>query len=285
MAKTICLLEIIVSDDCSNDKTFEVIQKTVAGYAGPHNITIYRNDTRLGSVDHLATRTELIGEAFIVTAHGDDIAEPHRTRQLVEAWRREGVSMVSSNAHWIGATDGAQNETARVDRRISTSEIIDWVTEILGATLAFDSRVISRFESLSSSTLNSGLDCVLPLRAAALDGLFYVSEKLIKYRRHDANMGSTIYDRTRTADVLKEGAYAHSLAIREVQRRDLLHIGAKRLFHRHHRKILKDLEKRIFEELAIWTRQRAILRHRDLVATWCPREEIAKRKVNFEVTD
>lgn len=79
-------LEIILSDDCSSDRTFEIMEHMASKYRGPHTIKIYRNLFNLGTASHVETVFKISsGELFIVAA-GDDISLPNRATKLTEAW-------------------------------------------------------------------------------------------------------------------------------------------------------------------------------------------------------
>lgn len=277
-------LEILISDDASNDETFGIIERTVADYSGPHSVRLNRNAARLGSIEHLASLAELLGDdAFIVTAHGDDMSDPARTRRLVQTWRDERVAMVSSDVRWLEG-DTVRERPERPSRRIAAADMIegDWLPEMLGATLAFESRVLSAFERLDARKIACGLDHILPLRAAALGGFFFLGEQLVTYRRHADNMSNTITDRTGSSDILDEGLLSYELAIRQQQRKDLLLLARRRRASPRHWLLLRQLERRLINDVARWAELRARLRRRDLMATWCPVADVAKRKIVWE---
>lgn len=79
-------LEIILSDDCSSDKTYIIMQEMVADYNGPHKIKVIRNSQNMGLISHVLARgREACGEIVVVAA-GDDISKPERTRDLVQTF-------------------------------------------------------------------------------------------------------------------------------------------------------------------------------------------------------
>jgi len=51
-------LEILLSDDCSTDRTFDIMREMAAAYAGPHRIRLYRNPTNLGVAGHADVRVQ-----------------------------------------------------------------------------------------------------------------------------------------------------------------------------------------------------------------------------------
>lgn len=79
-------LEILLSDDCSTDRTFEIMQEIVAAYDGPHRIRLYRNTHNLGLLPHVLLRGREASGEIIVMAAGDDVSAPDRVARSVEAF-------------------------------------------------------------------------------------------------------------------------------------------------------------------------------------------------------
>lgn len=79
-AQTYQPLEIVISDDCSEDNTFTIMQQMVYQYTGPHKIVLNRNNKNLGIVQHMnKVYLQLASGEIIIAAHGDDISIPERT--------------------------------------------------------------------------------------------------------------------------------------------------------------------------------------------------------------
>ena len=58
-------LEIILSDDCSTDRTFEVIQNIVSKYKGRHRVIHNRNQSNLGISRHLNMAFSMVSGDFV----------------------------------------------------------------------------------------------------------------------------------------------------------------------------------------------------------------------------
>lgn len=49
-------LEIILSDDCSSDRTFDIMQELALNYEGRHSVKVVQNSENLGLFDHIICR-------------------------------------------------------------------------------------------------------------------------------------------------------------------------------------------------------------------------------------
>ena len=186
-AQTYTPLQIVVCDDASTDATYAVVAERVAAYDGPHEIEVRRNETRRG-IETYNRLMEMARGAFVVIAHSDDVSLPHRVERLVEAWRRHGVSMVSSDAVIIDSNGvrlrpfADPGETYDVSLESISSK--GWNKALLGATLAWERAVFDRFGPLSRASTAVSTDWILPFRAGLLRGVHYVAEPLLLYRAH-----------------------------------------------------------------------------------------------------
>lgn len=101
LSQTYSPLQIIISDDCSTDRTWDVIVEETAGYKGPHSLVVRRNSENLGVSAHInAIWAECQGD-WIVASAGDDTSIPERTEKtlavvgqnnkikLVQCWLNE----------------------------------------------------------------------------------------------------------------------------------------------------------------------------------------------------
>lgn len=82
-------LEIILSDDCSTDGTFAIMEELVAAYSGPHRVRAVRTPQNLGLIQHVLLRGREAAGAIVVLAAGDDVSLPHRVAVLAKAFTPE----------------------------------------------------------------------------------------------------------------------------------------------------------------------------------------------------
>src|SRR5262245_21858758 len=87
-AQTYTPLEIILSDDCSEDGTFEIMRKKAGAYRGPHRVILNRNPVRRSIAGHINRVVELSRGALIVGSAGDDVSLPERTQIIYETWEQ-----------------------------------------------------------------------------------------------------------------------------------------------------------------------------------------------------
>lgn len=92
-------LEIVLSDDGSSDRTFEIMREMASAYRGPHQVRAVQTPHNLGLVDHVFTRGREARGEIVVVAAGDDVSKPHRTARLVEAFGDDETVMAVTSGY------------------------------------------------------------------------------------------------------------------------------------------------------------------------------------------
>ena len=190
LAQTYAPLEVILSDDCSPDRTFEIMREMVAAYKGPHHVVLNRNNMNLGLGGHINRLMELAHGEYIMIAAGDDISLPERTEQICgEFSASNGKAMaVFSDMTEI---DSAGNFLKEADTRPRAGfnnpvQMCERMLEgITGASNAWHRKVFEVFGPLLPEIVFE--DRVIALRAALLGEIRHIARPLVKYRRHQTN--------------------------------------------------------------------------------------------------
>lgn len=89
-------LEIILSDDCSNDGTFAIMEQMAAAYRGPHTVIARREPINVGTVRHMIHVSQAGSGELLVIAAGDDVSHPDRSSALYDAWKLTGAAALDS---------------------------------------------------------------------------------------------------------------------------------------------------------------------------------------------
>ena len=186
-------LEIIISDDCSSDRTYQIICEMAESYQGDHIVRTHQPKQNLGVGEHVNRIGELANGEFVLLAGGDDISDSTRTSRLVDCWLDSGRQACSVYSN-MSIIDGQGNETkplyntqGKGVHARSLEDILERETAgLYGCTQGVDRRVFSQFQPMPKEVLHE--DEVLPFRALLLGRVEYVDEPLVQYRRHDSNV-------------------------------------------------------------------------------------------------
>ncbi len=191
-------LEIILSDDCSTDLTYERMQAIVAEYHGPHKVKVRQNASNSGIGEHVNLAVAEASGQFIIIAAGDDISYPDRVQSIFDAWNQGGrsSSCVYSNYNVIDdrgdrlLKTGMEFRPSGTQVDSSANEIHRFFSDekrhIFGCTAAYSPELFQVFGPIPPDIVHE--DEVLALRAILSGGALEVSEPLVDYRLHDSNI-------------------------------------------------------------------------------------------------
>jgi GT2 family glycosyltransferase len=201
LAQTYRPLEILITDDASPDRTFEIAESLVHAYRGPHRVVLYRSEQNRGILEHCNEALPFLRGEFFLWLGGDDIAEPDQAEQLVAAWLEGGVSAVWSNYRIIDE-HGRDQGPALPEAHPYTLNLCDYADGRFldfpySGMCGYTREVIDRFGPVPAHLGARGLEHHFGFRAALLGPKRYLPRTLMRRRRHanQATAGQNIKDR------------------------------------------------------------------------------------------
>lgn len=189
-AQTYQPLEIVLSDDCSTDLTFEIMSQMVREYQGPHKIIINQNEHNLGLCGNVNRILDLASGEIVVIAAGDDISFPDRVEKSYQIMKEDpNINCVSFNLQTINANGdviSTRSETPEcIDKRTLKDFIFQKGFHFNGASRAYRRSAFNYFGPLSTDAVTE--DSTLFLRCLLLGSVCFSSDVLLSYRKHGDN--------------------------------------------------------------------------------------------------
>ena len=182
-AQTYNPLEIILSDDCSSDNTYEIMLEMAQCYSGIHTVSVRRNPANLGLAEHVNRVFSIFNGEYILLAAGDDISLPWRTERQIKHFKENpDVVLVGSYSKNFGSStaiaplledDGFSNLLQRCKHTMQG---------VQGCTFAYSKRLVKKFPKLAPETKSE--DVPYAFRAYCIGKFELVPEVLVLYRQH-----------------------------------------------------------------------------------------------------
>ena len=173
-AQTYRPLEIVISDDASTDRSWEIVTTAVAAYRRTPNavpVVLNRNVSNLGNLGNWLEICSLAKGELLVKADGDDISFPERTARIVDGWLADGSrATVVSHA---GVLMGPRGQRMGPMWRVTASAPV-------GAVMAFHRRVYETFGGAEDPRIVD--DGLFAFRGRILGPELVLPDRLVKYR-------------------------------------------------------------------------------------------------------
>lgn len=202
--QTVKVDEIVVCDDGSTDATVSILNSYKEAF--PFVFRIYQNEKNLRSVKNFEKAISLCENEIIFLSDQDDFWLPEKVEKITPLFRNRKIEAVFSNAFIIDDKGLNINShtvwdvpqlTKKANEKFDLFETLAYIGNIItGATL------VVRKEFCTSSMPFpeiSGFhhDEWLGLISAKSNKLFFLDEKLIKYRVHTTQqVGSIAYEKS-----------------------------------------------------------------------------------------
>lgn len=181
-------LQIIISDDCSTDKTFNIIQEEIKKYKGPHEIIINRNSENLGVGAHVNKVMEIATGEWVIGAAGDDISLKNRVSVIVDEIRKTSKSVYSvwSSAQYMDENGKLLNKYIKDSGERAGIKDFAQKGIVMGCTHGWRKDVFNFFGPLDIDVMFE--DNAISFRSYLLGEILYIHTPLVHYRTHKKNL-------------------------------------------------------------------------------------------------
>lgn len=193
-------LEIVISDDNSNDGATEIALDLVKAYKGRHRIVVNVNERNLGLGGNFAKALALSRGEWVVACGGDDVQHNDRVSQVLRYAREypsaviigSGANTVDSrgvmNGEW-GVTDPfLYKKYHEGDLQFASGNTADknaTMSVACGATAAYRKDLCELFPFPNDVWCE---DLVMDLRGIQFGDILLIPEKLVDYRVHNQSV-------------------------------------------------------------------------------------------------
>lgn len=185
--------ELVVGDDCSNDKTVQIIEDFAK--IAPFPVRLEINKKNLGSTKNFEQTILHCTGDLIFLSDQDDVWLPKKIEKVAAEFEKsDKIGMVFSDAELVGENLellGCNlwdfSFTIEEQRKVKQKKILEVLIDrnvVTGATMAFRARFRESFSPIPVTIPLIIHDGWIALVSAAKADIVAINEPLIKYRQH-----------------------------------------------------------------------------------------------------
>lgn len=192
LSQTYSPLEIIISDDCSTDRTWDIILQKTTNYVGKHKIVLLRNSQNLGISAHINNIWKHATGQWIVASAGDDVSETSRVETIVAAIKKHPevklfqsyLTEIDEKGHVLYVNSLKVNKWNVDQDNIYLPKRFEYGSfSRHGAAMAYSREIVDIFGSLPEEVIFE--DNIVDVRAEILGGCGVIAKPLVRHRNHD----------------------------------------------------------------------------------------------------
>lgn len=186
-AQTYKKIEVIVTDDCSTDKTVEILEQ----YSKMHGLKYFINEENLGFVKNFEKAITLCRGEYIALSDQDDIWETDKIHTLYDHIKDN--LLIHSDASLIDESGEITASSYTQDsHKVLRKNIIEYFfnNDVTGCTMMFSKKLLSTVLPMPENTISH--DWWIAIQAKQQGETIYVPKALVQYRQHENNqIGAT----------------------------------------------------------------------------------------------
>ncbi len=225
LSQTYAPLEIVIIDDCSSDRTTEIVTTKLATHPAGSQIRFVRNARNTFARGSIDTGMRMTTGRFLLITSGDDVMLPEMVEDMAHVWIKQDVSLVTANASYIDEHSHSLSRTFR-DQGTRGDDSFETLARdganacCFGAAMGFERAVYATF---GWPPIHLGtFDIMLPYYAYLLKGARFIEKPLLKYRVHAGNTSLSLIEEKQdeigqllTRERIFYQHLAHALLMRE----------------------------------------------------------------------
>lgn len=187
LKQTYSNLEIIITDDCSQDGTVKIIQQ----YQKRHrNIFLFENKENIGVTKTFQHALPHCKGEFIAFSDQDDIWKPQKIMLLYQSM--QNVQLAYGDSELIDETGKSLNKKLSDLRNMysgNNTKGFVFNNVVLGHSLLFNAQLLHQILPIPDHVPH---DIWIAYRSCALGGIHYCNNVLTKYRQHSQSVTTTL---------------------------------------------------------------------------------------------